>query len=544
MTTTSPYRQALAFALLPLTLLMASCNDAPTDDGADIEIVLDHNQQRFELAQQLADNPADDALRMRLAETQLVLGDGVGAEATLLALPEALRASGTGAALLGHAALLQEKAEEALGLARKAGADVARGAWVEVGALSMLGQTEQALARMEQALSEHPEDAPLLALRGEIALGQREIEPARDYAARALAADPASLPALMLAGKLGVLAENWPEAERHYREAARQHGGVISPLLALAATLADAGKIDDAAAMLARLQQLAPNHPLGLFFEARLAFLSGDLETAHARMQQGEAQLRLVPGAQLLRGEIAHLRGNHEAAIAALVPFMRENPLHMQGAMVLAQSFIANGEKAKALAVLKAPAAGAAASPELLALASRLARESGAPDPYAPRVSSEAPPEDAARRLAAADRAINTGDYQAAFDTYAALVDEGLGSNALVLNNGALMALKVGKSADALSFARRAQALTPDDPAVINTLGWVLLETGENKAEALPLLRRAHEMRPGNLEFRWHYAVGLAANGRNGDARRMAMTVREFAGPAQRQTIDAFLARL
>lgn len=534
----------LRCALLPLSLLLASCNDAPSDGGAGIEIVLDHNQLRFELTQQLADNPDDQALRIKLAQTQLVIGDGIGAEATLLGLPEPARSSGLGAALLGHAALLQEKPEDALKLARQAGKGVAQASWVEVGALMMLEQQPEALARMTKALAEFPDDAPLLALRGEIALAERAIEPARDFAARALEADPASLAGLMLAGKLAALTEDWELAERHYSEAARQHGGVIAPLVALAATQADFGKVEEAGATLTALRKLAPSHPLGLLFEARLAFIAGDLEEAHAKMQQGEAQLRGVPAAQLLQGEIAHLRGNHEVAIAVLEPFVRSDPRHMQGAMVLAQSFVANDEPERALEVLKVPAAGAGATPQMLALASRLAKQNGAPDPYAARIAATPPPDDAPGRLAAADRAIAARDYETAYKTYAGLIKEGMGSDALVLNNGALMALNVGKSADALSFARRAHALTPDDAAVIHTLGWVLLETGENKAEALPLLRRAHELRPGNLEFRWHYAVGLAANGRKRDARQMAMTVREFAGPAQAETIDAFLARL
>ena len=538
-------RLSIRQAALPLALVLAACSSDPASEAAPAaEVVLDYNQQRFELAQALSENPGDQKLRLRLAETQLMIGDGVGAQATLEELPQAALDTGQPAALMGHAHLLQERPEEALEWAQKAGEGNALGAWVETGALLSMEQPAKAFARIDEALKTHPEDARLLALRGEMALGRGEIEPGRDFANRALAADGGSLQALMLAGRVSVLSEDWEEAESHYSEAARLHGGVIGPLLALAATQADSGNVEGAEETLMRLRQLAPNHPLGLFFEAKLAFLQGDLEMAHSKMQQGEADLRKVPSAQLLAGEIAHLRGNQEAAIATLRPFVRANPLHLQGAMVLAQSYVAQGEKAKALAVLEAPASRAAAGPELLALAARLAEETGAANPYAARVSEKAPPEDAAARMVAADRAINSGDYQQAYETYAGLVDDGMGSNAMVLNNGALMALNIGNNADALSFARRAHALTPDDPAVIDTLGWVLLETGENRGEALTLLRRAHEKRPGNLEFRWHYAAALAANGRKGEARQMAMSVREFAGPAQRETIDAFLAQL
>ena len=52
-------------------------------------------------------------------------------------------------------------------------------------------------------------------------------------------------------------------------------------------------------------------------------------------MQEHEGVLRRVPAGQLLLGEIAHLRGNHEQAMAFLRPFLRDNPLHVQGAMVI-----------------------------------------------------------------------------------------------------------------------------------------------------------------------------------------------------------------
>lgn len=536
---------SIRLAALPLAMLLAACGSEPAADGAaPVEVLLDYNQQRFELAQALAENPGDTALRLRLAETQLIIGDGVGAQATLAALPEDMLASGQPAALMGHAALLQERTRDALAWAQKAGAQHPLGAWVATGALLAQGKQDEAFPRIDAALKTHPEDAQLLALRGEMALARGQIEPARAFADRALAAAPSSLPALMLAGRVSVLSQDWEEAERQYAKAARQHGGVIGPLLALAATQADAGNLEGAHASLGRLQKLAPNHPLALFFEAKLAFIEGDLDAAHARLQQGEADLRKVPAAQLLRGEIAHLLGNQEAAISALAGFMRDNPAHMQGALVLAQSYLATGDNAKALAVLKPAAAQAAAGPELLALASRLAQAAGQSDPYAARVAGGAAPEDASARLIAADQALKAGDSKRAYETYVSLAEDGMGSNAMVLNNGALMALNVGNKADALSFARRAHALTPDDPAVIDTLGWVLLETGENKSEALTLLRRAHQLRPGNLEFRWHYAAALAANGRKAEARAMALSVREFAGPAQAETIDRFVAQL
>ena len=341
--------------------------------AAPFTFQIDHNAERIELTQQLASDPGNVQLRMRLAQTQLLIGDGVGAEATLKELPAPQRESGQGAALMGHALLLQRRVEEALAWSAKAGPDEPLGAWVEVGALLAEGREDEAMARITAALAAHPTDAPLLALRGEIALAQRAIGAAQSFADRALKADPDALAALVLAGRLAVLRDDLEAAERHYTRAARRNGGAIAPLLGLAAVQADRGKVEEARVTLKQLRQIAPTHPIGVFLDAKLAFVTGDLDEANRLMQQGEGDLRGVPAAQLLSGEIAHLRGNNEAAIATLRPFMRDNPLHMQGAMVLAQAYLATGDKARALSVLEAPAQRAAASVELLTLASRLA---------------------------------------------------------------------------------------------------------------------------------------------------------------------------
>ena len=120
----------------------------------------------------------------------------------------------------------------------------------------------------------------------------------------------------------------------------------------------------------------------------------------------------------------------------------------------------------------------------------------------------------------------------------------GLQGNALILNNSAIAELNAGNSAQALQLARQAAALTPEDPQVMDTMGWVLLQAGGDKAEALAWLTRAVETMPGNLEIRWHYAAGLAANGRNADARNIIGGVREFANAEQRARIDELLASL
>ena len=70
-----------------------------------------------------------------------------------------------------------------------------------------------------------------------------------------------------------------------------------------------------------------------------------------------------------------------------------------------------------------------------------------------------------------------------------------------------------------MTTARAAHELAPENPMVIDTLGWVFFKQGKFE-EALPLLRDARLRAPGNAEIRYHLARVLTATGRKSEAKR------------------------
>lgn len=532
-------------APLGALLLLSACGPSnPSDAAAEALAANDHNAARLHLAEVLREDPGNVEARHDLAVANLALGDGIAAQSVLERLaPEQLNAS-PAAGLMAHAMLLQRKFDDALSWAEKAGSGDAAGQWSKVATLLATGKEQEAFAAADAALEAHTKDARLLATRGEIALQQRKVDLAREYGMKAVKSDATSLQGLMLLGRLDVTRRDFESARDHFGKAASSHPYSTMPLISLAAVEADLGDTEAAKETLAKLKQLAPGHPMALFMDAKLAFIGGDLSGAQNIMNQAEGALRDVPAAQMLMAEIAYLRGNHETAISLLNKFVKANPGHIQASTVLAQSLVASGDDKQAWKVVQKPASRATASPQLLALASRLARTQGAPDPYAARMLTGQTPKDADEQLVAASRALRDKDFKAAKEIYAGLIPNGFANNAMVLNNAALAELEAGDQAKAISLARQAHTLTPEDPQVVHTLGWVLHRTKSNKSEALALLREAHQALPGNLEMRWHYANALAANGQRAQAKQMIAQVREFAAPDQRKHIDGLLAQL
>lgn len=86
-----------------------------------------------------------------------------------------------------------------------------------------------------------------------------------------------------------------------------------------------------------------------------------------------------------------------------------------------------------------------------------------------------------------------------------------------VWNNLALTAAAQNDKA-ASGFAERAYALRPNDPAVIDTLGWLLYRQGQVD-RGLALLRDARLRNSTDPEIRYHLAAALAKSGRRTEAR-------------------------
>jgi putative PEP-CTERM system TPR-repeat lipoprotein len=91
------------------------------------------------------------------------------------------------------------------------------------------------------------------------------------------------------------------------------------------------------------------------------------------------------------------------------------------------------------------------------------------------------------------------------------------------LNNLA-WAYQQTKDPRALATAEQAYKLAGDNPAVLDTLGWMLLEQG-NTARAVPLLQKASGLAPQSTEMRYHLAVGLQKAGDKPGARKELSTL-------------------
>ena len=144
--------------------------------------------------------------------------------------------------------------------------------------------------------------------------------------------------------------------------------------------------------------------------------------------------------------------------------------------------------------------------------------QAGKPDEADARLAQwlKAAPDDVVARLYAADAGLKNGKYKTAIEHYEWLQQK-QPDNIVVLNNLAWAYQQVNDKR-AVATAERAYKLKPENPAVADTLGWILVEQGQTE-RGIELLQKAVSAAPGAHAIRFHLAQAWVKAGDNSKAR-------------------------
>ena len=126
-------------------------------------------------------------------------------------------------------------------------------------------------------------------------------------------------------------------------------------------------------------------------------------------------------------------------------------------------------------------------------------------------------PKDPLVRTFVAETSLNAKQYEQAFKQYKEVLAL-QPKNAMVLNNLAWIAGQL-KDAKAVEFAEQANTLAPNSPAILDTLGMLLVDKGDAK-RGLPLLQQALTIAPDAHPIRLNLAKAYAKAGQKDAARK------------------------
>lgn len=443
-----------------------------------------------------------------LARTQLKLGDGDGAQATLTRLEEGGFTNADVVRMKAEAAILRSQPQAALILL---GRDNAAEAWrLRAAAHGALENGPAALEALRRGLAV---DAQNFALVHDYARFQIA---AQNYAAAGQAVEtlrqlgPKRLDTLMTAGMLATRTGQLDAAKRSFSAAADAFPARVEPLTALASLADMEGQIDAAQAIVARAAKIAPTHPEVVDLTVLLASEKGDWETVRKTLVGKEATLDPRSANGLSYAEALLRLGHPEQARALFAKALLLSPQNPYSRIMLADAQLAVGDARTALRTVQPLAASVLAGQRELDLAVRAAKAANDPSAGALLARLQSPQFTANQRLIGAGQAALTRqDWHAALAAYGQI--PGHETDAEVLRRMALAASRAGLADAAQGYADRALEFSPRNADMIHMAALVRLDAGRDRDLMLRLMQQACELDPANRLFRADLARAVAS---------------------------------
>ena len=417
-----------------------------------------------------------------------------------------------------------------------------------------IGKNDSAAARLalEKALQLQPNYFPAIANLAGLDLRDKKVESARQRYKNFLAKEPGNLSGLLALAQL----ENSTGASADtvlglLKEAKRSNPNSEQAVAALVAYYM--GKQDPKQALGFAQDALAssPNNPRYLDMVGQLMLQTGSADQAVAAYRK---LVSLNPEAieyQLRLGQAQLTAGQSEAALQSFTSALKLKPASIEAQSAIVGSMIRAGkgeEAGRILAEIKTLAPKSPAIPELEAdvkfamkqypEAAAIYRKTLSQVPTSDLViktysslslagkRTEADafmadwlknhPKDYAARIFDADVALRSKEYVRAAQNFRAVL-EVQPNDPLVLNNLA-WSLWQQKDPQALGYAEKANAMVPGNPAISDTLGWMLVEQGQTK-RGLELLEKASAAAPAQRDIAMHLAKAQIKDGRKDAAR-------------------------
>lgn len=397
------------------------------------------------------------------------------------------------------------------------------------------------LTAMSGALEPTATSPQTLALLGELALAAYDGQRAQSYAQRALQQDPKDQAALRVLARAYVMQGDASQALATARRAAADdatRGG-----FELADVLASLDRSEEAHQELERLRSHgAPTGEVDRRL-ALLAFNSGDMKEARQRFSELLTSGEGNDAAQLYLADIAARDGDPDAAIAEYRR-LYDSSVALSARSRAAALLLDKSSRTEALALLDDYAADHPEEELDLTLAkARLLADHGEADTGLALLSAalERHPQHPSIEY---DRAVileQAGHVHESVEALEHMLAERPDDPTLLNALGYTLADHSLELPHAEVLIRRALVVTPDNPAALDSLGWVRFRQGDPRAAAV-MLERAYSL-DHDGEIAAHWGEALWASGQRSAARKVwaEALAREPDSKAVKTTINRLL---
>lgn len=407
------------------------------------------------------------------------------------------------------------------------------------------GSADAARERLELLYARNRRLVRVMLMLARACEAQGDLETARDWAQRAVGADPSSVPiAVYLTDLLLKMQESSRALELVESAQIRSEDANDMDLVAALsrAYLANGYKAT-AQVALQRASSLAGYDGARLLEVALLQWKAGDIKGAIWSLEKAvKGQPNYLP-ARIKLGEIYQEIGDSALANDVAKALARDFPDQPFGNHLAGVIALARGDNQSALARFKAAFNSQPSSVLAIRVYETVQKVDGS-EPALDFLSEwvAGHPDDSVANQAYAEALYRAGRAADAERYYERVLAESP-DNPLLLNNLALIYAREKKSG-AVELAQKAFELRPDSAEITDTLGWVLVLSGQPD-QGLKHLRDAQVIAtaPGGVDY--HVAYALEKLGRYAEAERTVATALERGGDfPEREAAEVLRDRL
>jgi putative PEP-CTERM system TPR-repeat lipoprotein len=409
-----------------------------------------------------------------------------------------------------------------------------------------------ARASFARALALQPAYFPAAANLAQLDLHDKQPGAARQRLLDFLGHNTGSVDAMTALAALATDQQQGAQATGWLQKAAAVDPDAIAPAVNLIAQYLQVGQSQKALDMALRLQVTHADNPdlLDLLGKSQLAVgeregaLASYKKLAVALPRSAQAQMQVAallmtmkntvqaedylkgalamqpdfPAAQVALAELYVRKGWHALALMNAERLQQKHPQATAGFQLAGDILMEQNRPEQALAAY-AQALARAQTSELVIKHAHALRSSGKKDDAASRLAAwmKAHPDDVRVQLFKAETLMADREFKGAAAQLQAVLKRQPG-NVAGLNNLAL-AYQELQDERAQQAAEQAYRVAGDQPVVMDTLGWILVERGDT-ARGLAILKKANALAPQARDIRYHIAAALYKTGDKAAARK------------------------
>jgi putative PEP-CTERM system TPR-repeat lipoprotein len=385
--------------------------------------------------------------------------------------------------------------------------------------LDMLDQQpEAAKKRFEAMLAKDDKNFGAMSALADIAMAQNRPDEATTWLEKASSASPDAIAPVLKLGAHYLRTRQPQKALTLARKYQTVHPTNADLLDLLGQSQLASGDHNGALDSYSKLVNVMPKSALA---QMRLATVQAQMKNESAAAASLKRAVALQPDfvpARAAQIELAMRQGRADEALASARALQKDLPKSAAGHVVEGDILLSQGKAAQALPAYE-KAQQLAKSPQLTVKLAEVMKRAGRAKEVQPLLAvwQKQHPEEPIVAMYAAEQHMADKQYKQAIAILEGVLKR-MPNNPVALNNLA-WAYQQNKDPRALATAEQAMKVTVDSPAVMDTLGWLLVEQGDT-ARGVPLLQKAVTLAPDAAEIRYHLAVGLHKAGDKAGARK------------------------